>query len=365
VKLVLSTGTQLKSLLVLVHFTAWVALIAVSINLAHANDYPNGTDNLPMPTPPAKEDLAVFDSLVEVNATVSSSARTAREYGTRRSGNGVVLDASGLIVTIGYVVAEAQSIEVTFSSGETNLARVVAFDDHTGLALLRPFQDIVTTPAQLGKSKGLKKDQKVMILGGAGRDSAQTVSIGKISRFAGGWGYVVDDAIHTHPPNTDFSGSALLTEAGELVGIGALVSIDIDIDPKVRVPGNVFVPVDQLTGVLGQLIVSGRQEEQRAWLGMEARKTKEGMVVSRVMEGGPAADSGIASGDRIVAVNQQAVSSLADFYDKVWQSTAPGESVHLLLLRGDHYANVPIEAISIFDWLQLDASVSQLTELDD
>ena len=89
------------------------------------------------------------------------------------------------------------------------------------------------------------------------------------------------------------------------------------------------------------------------------------MVVSRVMEGGPAADSGIASGDRIVAVNQQAVSSLADFYDKVWQSTAPGESVHLLLLRGDHYANVPIEAISIFDWLQLDASVSQLTELDD
>ncbi len=364
-KLVRSIGTQLKSVLEWLHFTVWGLVIAASVTVVQANDYPNGTDNLPVPIEATTPDLPVFESLVKVTATVSSSSRTAREYGTRRSGSGVVIDSSGLIVTIGYVVAEAQTVEVTFGDGTTRQSRVVAFDDHSGLALLRPLQDIVTEPVPLGKSGDLKKDQKLMILGGAGRDTAQTVSVGKIEKFAGGWGYVVDDAIHTHPPNTNFSGSALLTESGELVGIGALVSIDIDIDPKIRIPGNVFVPVDQLTGVLGQLIVAGKQEVQRAWLGMEARKTKQGMLVSRVLEGGPAADAGIANGDRIVAVNQRAVSDLADFYDKVWESTAPGEAVHLLLLRGDRYANVPVEAISLFDWLQLDQGVSQLTELDD
>ncbi len=302
-KLVHSIGTQLKSLLVLLQFTAWALLIAASAATVHARDYPNGTDNLPMAPDTPQADLAVFESLVEIRATVTPSARTARDYGTLRSGSGVVLDSSGLIVTIGYVVAEAESIELTFNNGSVREGRVIAFDDHNGLALLRPLSEVVTTPVLLGKSKGLKKDQKVMILGGAGPESAQSVSIGKISQFAGGWGYVVDNAIHTHPPNTDFSGAALLTEKGELVGVGALVSIDIDIDPKVRVPGNVFVPVDELTRVLGQLIVSGRQEQQRAWLGMEARKTKQGMVVSRVVDGGPAAASGITSGDRIVAVN--------------------------------------------------------------
>lgn len=327
----------------------------------------NGTDNLPMQRPQQEPtpELEIFQSMVQVSATVPVAARSSGEYGTRRSGSGVVLDSMGLIATIGYLVAEADHVEITFANGRIASATVIAFDDHTGLALLRADSDIATVPVSLGHSAELEKKQKLMVLGGDGRESAQSVSIGKIEKFAGGWGYVLDDAIHTHPPNTHFGGSALVTEKGELVGIGALVSIDIDIDPKIRIPGNVFVPVDELTSRLGQLIVTGKQKQPRAWLGVVARQTKQGLVVRRVIDGGPASASGITKGDKIVAVNQQAIKNTADFFEKVWQSTAPGEVVHLLLLRGERYANVPVETISPYDWFNFDRSVPQLSELDD
>jgi len=170
------------------------------------------------------------------------------------------------------------------------------------------------------------------------------VKIGKIKRFISGWEYVMDDAIHTYPPSTNFAGSALLSQQGDLLGVGALVTIDIDIDPKVRVPGNVFIPVASVKDILGDLLVKGRSDESlRPWIGLHLKDTKEGIKVSAVEDESPAAVAGIEAGDTIVAVEQQKLKGLAHFYQKVWGEHKAGDKIHLLVVRGEQYANVPVE----------------------
>ncbi len=309
----------------------------------------------------------ILQSMVVVNATVSDIARTAYSFGLERQGNGVVLDANGLIVTAGYVIAEAESITVTFSGGETAAAEFVAYDDNSGLGLLRAQTVGASIPIKLGTSASLKVGDTALILPASGETDAMTVQVGKLTRFTGGWEYALDDAIHTYPPNTQFAGAALLSDKAELLGIGALVTIDIDIDPKVRVPGNIFIPVDALTEVMGELLVHGRSSASvRPWLGLELKETKAGIAVSAVTDDGPAAQSGIRAGDVIVAVDQVKVTGLAQMYEKVWTGFEPGEQVHLLIIRDNQYANVPVESLDHYDWLRMeqnmDTAISEMTE---
>lgn len=309
----------------------------------------------------------LMQSIVTINATASDIARTAANFGTERQGSGVVLDATGLIVTAGYTIAEATSVTVTFSNGITEQAQIVAFDEATGLGLVRTPAGVTTTPIKLGKSADLKSDQKVMVIPATGEADAKGVKVGKIKKFTGGWEYIVDDAIHTYPPSTSFTGAALVSDKAELVGIGALVTIDIDIDPKIRVPGNIFVPVDSLTSVLGELIVSGRSNASlKPWLGIDTKQSKKGIVVRSVIEEGPAQKSGIKAGDIIVAVDQAKVTSQTQMYEKIWSLYKPGDQVHLLVVRNDQYANVPIASIDYYDWLRTEqSSDTVISEMDE
>lgn len=309
---------------------------------------------------------SVLDAIVGISTRVSDDARSAREYGTRRRGSGVVIDANGLIATIGYLVAEASEVEVSFADGRSAPARVIAYDHASGLALLRAVGVSDTEAMPMGNSAGVKAKDKLLIVGASGDQQPQAVTAGKIKKFAGGWGYVVDDALFTYPPSTAFSGAALVSAKGELVGIGALVSIDIDIDPKVRVPGNVFVPINALTSVLGELMVAGKPvASEKPWVGIHTRKGTDGLTVGQVAPGGPAAQAGIAAGDKIVAVDQKRVTGLADFYAKLWHERNPGDQVHLLIIRDNRYANVAVQTINPYDWLKVAQEATQLTELDD
>lgn len=306
-------------------------------------------------------------SIVSVRATVPDDARTAANFGTKRLGSGVVLDANGLIVTAGYTIAEADTVSVTFSDDRTEPADIVAYDEATGLGLLRISRTLKTTPIMLGKSSLVKKNQLLMIIPAAGESEARGVKVGKIEKFTGGWEYIVEGAIHTYPPSTSFTGAALVSENAELLGIGSLVTIDIDIDPKIRVPGNVFVPVDSLTRVLGELIISGRsQASRKPWLGLDTKQTKNGIIVSSVIADGPADKSGIKAGDTIVAVNQDKVAGQTEMYEKIWSSHKPGDEVHLLVIRENRYNNIPVDSIDYYDWLQLDAPgdtvITEMTE---
>jgi len=139
-----------------------------------------------------------------------------------------------------------------------------------------------------------------------------------------------------------------------LLGIGALVSIDIDIDPKVRVPGNIFIPIDALKDVMGELLTAGRsQSSVKPWLGLQTKDTKSGIKVGAVYDDAPAANSGIKAGDRIIAINQKQVTSLKEMYSRIWSDHKPGDQIHLLVLRDDQYANVPVDTVDRYEWLKL------------
>jgi S1-C subfamily serine protease len=308
----------------------------------------------------------VMQSVVRVDALVPEGARTAATHGRERTGTGVVLDANGLVLTVGYIVAEASSVLVTFSDGEKVPSQIVAYDHASGIALLRANRRVATKPVKLAKAQSGKKDEHALIVPSEGEASIKAVKIGKIKKFTSGWEYVMDDAIYTYPPSTDFAGSALLSQRGELLGIGALVTIDIDIDPKVRVPGNVFIPINSVQNILGDLLTQGRSEEsQRPWLGLHLKETKQGIKVNAVEEDGPAEASGIKTGDTIVAVEQMKVKSLNHFYKRIWEDFEPGEKIHLLVLRDDQYANVPVESVDLYKWLKLDTGTPAITELVD
>ncbi len=308
----------------------------------------------------------VMRSVVRVDALVPETARTASTYGRERTGTGVVIDANGLILTVGYIVAEASSVLVTFSDGDKVPSEIVAYDHASGVALLRASKHIATRPIKLAKSDTTTKGEHALIIPFNGEDAVRAVKIGKIKEFIGGWEYVLDDAIHTFPPSTDFAGSALLSQKGELLGVGALVTIDIDIDPKIRVPGNVFIPISAVKGILGDLLTSGRSSEShRPWIGLHLKETKDGIKVSAVEDESPAAVSGIQPGDTIVAVEQHKLKSLTHFYHKVWSEHEPGDKIHLLVVRDEQYANVPVETVDLHKWLNFEKATPAITELED
>jgi len=320
-------------------------------DVSESESEPEIANALPQITDPVQK---VMHAVVTVEATARSDARTESTFGANRKGTGVVIDSGGLIATAGYIVAEAETVSVTFANGITDEAEIVAYDDSLGLGLLRPKNFRSTYALELGNSSDVKKEQKALILPASGEEGAKSVIIGKVKPFTGAWEYMLDDAIHTYPPTTDFSGAALLSANAELLGIGALVSIDIDIDPKVRVPGNIFVPIDALKDVMGELLTTGRSKSSvKPWLGFESKDTKSGIKVGAVYDDAPAANSGIKAGDKIIAINQKQVSSLKDMYSRLWTEHKPGDKIHLLILRDDQYANVPVETVDRYAWLNL------------
>ncbi len=314
-------------------------------------DEPALGNALPATTDPVEK---VMHAVVTVEASVREGARTESTFGKDRKGSGVVIDSGGLIATAGYLVAEAETVKVTFANGITDEAEIVAYDDSIGVGLIRPKNFRSTHALRLGSSAEIEKNQKALILPASGEQGAHSVTIGKVKSFTSGWEYMLDDAIHTYPPSTEFSGAALLSDKAELLGIGSLVTIDIDIDPKIRVPGNIFIPIDALKNVMGELLTVGRsQTSVKPWLGLEAKDTKEGIKVGAVYQDAPAADSGIKAGDKIIAVDQKQVSSLKELYARLWTEHEPGDKIHLLVLRDDQYANVPVDTADRYQWLKL------------
>ena len=159
-----------------------------------AESEPELANALPLITDPVQK---VMHAVVTVEATARSGARTESTFGTDRKGTGVVIDSEGLIATAGYIVAEAESVSVTFANGITDEAEIVAYDDSIGLGLLRPKNFRSTYALELGNSADVKKDQKALILPASGEEGAKSVTIGKVKPFTGGWEYMLDDAIHT------------------------------------------------------------------------------------------------------------------------------------------------------------------------
>jgi serine protease Do len=289
-------------------------------------------------------------AVVAVRTRAIGNARSANGLGTDRSGSGVLIAPSGLVLTIGYLILEADQVEVTDSTGRSLPASVVAYDHATGFGLLRPIGPLKPKPITLGNSTGIEQLDRLMIATSGEGVSVATV----VSRrtFAGYWEYLIEGAIFTAPPRTDHSGAALIDKDGELVGIGSLLVMDA-LTPGERLPGNMFVPIDLLKPVLQELITTGRQKGgRRPWIGLNSAEDNGRLRVLRVSADGPADKAGIQAGDLILAVGGQKVRDLPDFYRKLWSTGAPGAEVPMTILQGSELREVQIQSIDRADFLR-------------
>ena len=294
--------------------------------------------------------------MVGVRAQVPASARTAGVLGTSRSGSGVVIDANGLVVTIGYLILEASEASLVLAGGEEVTARILAYDHESGLGLLRANQPLAVRPMRLGRSSGLGEWEQVLISAYGGVEAARPAYTVSRRPFAGYWEYLLEDAIFTSPPYRLFGGAALVNTEGELLGIGSLVVRDA-VQRERAVHGNLFVPIDALKAVLADLLALGRTSKPpRPWLGVFTEELNSGLMVRSLADGGPAQRAGVEPGDLIVGVGDEPVGSMADFYRKVWGHGNAGVTIALQVLRDARIERISVESGDRYDWLILDVT---------
>ena len=289
------------------------------------------------------------DAVVGVRVTAVDGARSTATLGGEREGSGVVISADGLVLTIGYLVLEAETVEVRPDDGRRIPARVVAYDLATGFGLVQALAPLRIEPVPLGTSSTATRDEPLMVVSG-GDDG--TVSIARLlSRraFSGYWEYHIDDALFTAPARRDHSGAGLFNGRGELLGIGSLVVTDAlgaDTPPGTRSPGNMFVPVDLLKPILAELRERGASKASaRAWLGISSVERGGEVRVMRVNDDSPADVAGLQSGDRIMRIDGAAVGSLQQLYQTLWSGGAPERAVTLEILREGRPQTIVVQTV--------------------
>ena len=295
----------------------------------------------------------LLTAVVGIHARIPAQARTAPVLGTERVGSGVLIDSNGLIVTIGYLILEAEQVEISLPNDERVPVEVVAYDYDTGFGLLRATADIELRPMELGTSSGLPLGEKMLIASFGGSETVRPALFAGEREFAGYWEYLLEDAMFTVPPYPRFGGAALITPEGELVGIGSLAVGDA-IDGEETVPGNMFLPIDRLKRVLGDLIIDGRSSgPQKPWLGVYTEEVAGRLLVRRVADEGPAEAAGVEAGDIIASVGGKPIFSMADFYRKVWAQGEPGEVISIAVIKGTEVRELEIRSGDRYQWLRL------------
>jgi S1-C subfamily serine protease len=293
----------------------------------------------------------LFGAIVKVSAHAIPGARSSATLGNEREGTGVVIGDNGLILTIGYLVVEADDVSIVDSRGRTLSARVVAYDYATGFALLKTIAPFDAAPVQLGDSGKAATRDPVMIAS-SGDDNVAFAYIVSKRAFAGNWEYALDEALYTSPPTMNWSGAGLFDRDGKLLGVGSLIVREAsDEDPKV--PGNMFVPIDLLKPILDDLVKTGhRAGPARPWLGIAADEVSGRLVVTRVSPDGPADRAGIGVGDIILGVAGEAVRTQNELYRKVWGRGGAGTPIALRVLQGVDVKEFDVESMDRVDYFK-------------
>ena len=276
---------------------------------------------------------AALSAVVYVRASIPPTARTARFLGTEREASGVVIDADGLVLTIGYIVLEAAEVEVIGPDGRTIPATIIGNDYETGFGLLRTQQPLHVDPMPLGLSSELSERAEVLVASYGAPETAQPTFVTGRREFAGYWEYLLEDAIFTSPPHPRFAGAALIGPEGQLLGIGSLF-VGNAFGGERRLPGNMFIPIDSLKPILPDLLATGRTTKPpRPWLGIFTEEVGGHLFVAATIPDGPAAQAGLRPGDIIVGVGETSVKGQAEFYRAMWAQGKAGVTIPLRILR--------------------------------
>ena len=272
----------------------------------------------------------VLKSIVGVRSLVPEDAFTATTLGTHREGSGVVIRDDGLVLTIGYLITEAEEVWLTSHDGRVVPAHALAYDQETGFGLVQALAPLGLAAVEFGDAAKASAGDAVVLADGIGQ-SVQANIVTK-QEFAGYWEYLLDEAIFITPAHSSWGGAALIGEDGKLLGIGSL-RLQMSQDGQTA-DINMVVPINLLPPILDDLLTLGQvNKPPRPWLGAFSAESNGRVVVMSVAEGGPAAQAGLRRGDIISDVRDEEVDSLADFYRKLWSSGPAGTSVPMRIVR--------------------------------
>jgi S1-C subfamily serine protease len=236
-------------------------------------------------------------AVVGIRSIVPPDAFSAETLGTERAGNGVLIREGGVVLTIGYLITEAEQIWLTFSDGKVAPGHVLGYDQETGFGLVQALARVAAR-----------------------------------QEFAGYWEYVLDEAIFTAPAHPNWGGTALIGARGDLQGIGSLQL------EQPREQGtehlNMVVPIDLLKPIYEDLLTLGRRNQPpRPWLGLYATEVNDRVVVVGMSSRGPARKADLRTGDVVLAVGGTEVSDLAGLFRRIWAQGSAGVDVPLTVYR--------------------------------
>jgi len=290
-------------------------------------------------------------SVVMLRAEIPEDAFTASILGTERFGNAIVIRDDGLMLTIGYLITEAESIWLTTNDGVVIPGHPLAYDFASGLGLVMPLGRLGVPALPRGSAASIATGDEAIVIGHGGRQHALTAQVFAKREFAGFWEYVLDEALYTTPPHPEWSGAALLGMDGQLLGVGSLFVQEAVDDRAVK--GNLFVPVDLLMPILDDLLTRGRASSPpRPWLGMYTGEDGGRLVVGGVATDGPADLAGVHPGDVVVEVAGKRVAGLAELFRSVWRQGPAGTQITLGLLREGAPTRVDVRSGDRDDYLR-------------
>ena len=269
-------------------------------------------------------------SIVAVRASVPDDAFTASALGTLREGSGVVISDGGLVLTIGYLITEAEEVWLTAQDGRVIAAHVLAYDQVTGFGLVQALGPLDLPALEFGDSAEAQVGAPIVFADGVGQ-SVRSRIVAK-QEFAGYWEYLLEEAIFTAPAHPSWGGAAVIDEEGRLLGIGSLRLQMIRNGETVDI--NMAVPINLLPPILDDLVTRGEANRPpRPWLGVFSAESDGEVVVMSVADKGPAAEAGLRRGDIISDIRDGKVDGLADFYRKLWGSGPAGAEVPMRIVR--------------------------------
>ncbi len=291
-------------------------------------------------------------SLVRLKSIISPDALTASVLGTERSGNGIVITKSQLIVTIGYLITETEQLWITDSSNRTVPGHVVGYDHESGLGLVQALQRIETQTLEVGDSSALKVGDTAYIASSLGDECTIETQLVARAEFAGHWEYLLDEALIIAPPHTHWGGAGVVDSDDKLLGVGSLLiqTHDSEGEPS---DANMVIPIELLSPIFDDLCKYGRPNRAgRPWLGFFVYDNDGDLTVINTYQDCPAELSGVRKGDVVVKVADKEIISLGDMYRSIWQLGTAGTIIPLLLDRDGTQIKVEVPSVDRDDRLK-------------
>ena len=299
---------------------------------------------------------AALDSVVRLESKVPETAFSAQTLGTERDGSAVLINHDGILLTIGYLVLDANSIIIKAYGEEPIPAELVGYNHETGLALIHALRPLNKKPIENSKEDRIEEEMSVIVAPYGGEHHSICAEVVSRREFCGSWEYMIDNAIFTAPIHPNWSGAALINEAGKLCGIGSLWVNDAmearSNDNNQDVAGNMFVPSNLLTPIYNDLISYGlASASTRPWLGMYTSEAADQLIVAGIVPDAPASKSDLEIGDLIKGINNHSTASLSEMYKKIWSLGVAGIDITINIIRDGLDLDVLIKTDNRYNYM--------------